>query len=108
MVSPILAVSSWLAGRLQQNPAPAASGVEKTKPKSLSEMRQTKAPVLSKEHFELGKESTRGYLFLAKYRDVLLRSDGVTRIIGLFSLTKNGLSALPVQKCTNTTAEALK
>jgi hypothetical protein len=44
-------------------------------------MRQTKAPVLSKEHFALLKDATRGHLFLAKYRDVLLRSDGVTRII---------------------------
>jgi hypothetical protein len=70
-----------LAGRLQKKTAPAASGVERIKPKSLSEMRQSRATTLAKEHFALVKDSTRGHLFLAKYRDVLLRKDGVTRII---------------------------
>ena len=66
MIPSILAVSTWLASRLQKNAAPAASGVERSKPKSISEMRQSKAPTLSKEHFALVKDSTRGHWFLMK------------------------------------------
>jgi hypothetical protein len=83
MVPSILAVSSWLAGRLQRNPAAreSASSEERNKPKSVSEMRQSKAAQLGRDHLALVRNSTRGHLFLAKYRDVLLTKEGVTRII---------------------------
>jgi hypothetical protein len=110
MVPSILAVSSWLASRLQKNPAPAASGVKKIKPKSVSEMRQSKAPILSKEHFARVKDSTRDHLFLAKYRDVLLRRDGVTRIVTSvqFDENKEKWTVRAARACTNTTAESTK
>jgi hypothetical protein len=82
MVPSIQAVSSWLAGRLARDPAKeSTSREERTKPKSVSETRQSKAATLAREHSKMVKDSTRGHLFLAKYRDVLLIKDGVTRII---------------------------
>jgi hypothetical protein len=44
-------------------------------------MRQSKAAQLGRAHLALVGNSTRGHLFLAKYRDVLLIKEGVTRII---------------------------
>jgi hypothetical protein len=81
MIPSIQAVSSWLAVRLQKKAPESTSRKKRNKPKSVSEMRQWKADVLAREHLPLVKDSTRGNLFLAKYRDVLLIKEGVTRII---------------------------
>jgi hypothetical protein len=85
MVPSILAVSSWLAGRLQKKTAPAA-GSRGIKPEALSEMRQSRATTLAKEHFALVKDHKRSFVS-AKYRDVLLRKDGVGSL-RLFTLTR--------------------
>jgi hypothetical protein len=91
MVPSILAVSSWLAGRLKRNPAAreSASSEERNKPKSVSEMRQSRAAQLGRDYLALVGNSKKGHLFLAKYRDVLIIKEGVTRIITSVQFDEN-------------------
>jgi hypothetical protein len=77
MTPSIQAVSSWLAGRLKKEP----SSGRANKPKSLAGWRQAQAETLSNPHYQARSDETKRHLFLAKYRDVLLVKDGVTRII---------------------------
>jgi hypothetical protein len=67
-------VSSWLASRLKRDPQlESTSQEDRSKPKSESEGQQNRAGTL--------EDSKGAHLFLAKYRDVLLVKDDVTRII---------------------------
>jgi hypothetical protein len=82
-VPSIQAVSSWLASRLKRDPQlnSTSQQEDRSKPKSESEGQQTRAGTLSVPHFAMVKDSKGAHLFLAKYRDVLLVKDNVTRII---------------------------
>jgi hypothetical protein len=113
MAPSILAVSSCLTGRLHRNPAAreSTSSEERNKPKSVSEMRQSRAAQLGRDHLALVGNSTRGHLFLAKYRDMLLIKEGVIRIITSVQFDetrKKWTVRAACAKCTNTTVESTK
>jgi hypothetical protein len=71
-----------VANRLTRRPVrESTSGEERRKPKSESKGQQFRAGALSNAQFGMVKDVKGVHIFLAKYRDVLLVKDSVTRII---------------------------